>query len=836
MTEPRILPVLCAPTVIFPGPPVTMAISGTDALRSVEAAMRDDHVLFVVAELTRQDEQSAASQLPNLGVIASVEQVQMGRAALQIVLTSQQRATALDYRPGKPLRALVLPTPEIPPPDIGDKTFQALLRETREQARELGRSRGIAEDVLQRVLDSEPDPGRLADLVANYLDIELREKQVLLETLPVEARLRRVLIAVQREVELVKTQQDIKDQVQQELGDRQRELVLREQLKAIRRELGEDAGDSRELEELRQKLAALQLPEEARTETDRELGRLGRIGSEALESQVIRTYLQWISELPWNSRSEDTLDLERAAQVLDEDHYGLKDVKDRVLEFLSVRILSARRAEPAQAAENGAGKEAEKARAIARGPITLFIGPPGVGKTSIAQSIARALGRKYVRVSLGGIRDEADIRGHRRTYVAALPGRIIQGLKRAGTKNPVFLLDEVDKLGASLQGDPSSALLEVLDPAQNSAFTDHYLGVAFDLSEVLFIATGNFMHQIPAPLLDRMDVIEFAGYTEREKLEIARRYLVPRQLGEAGMGEPELPLSFDPDALGVIISEYTRESGVRQLERQIGAVARKLARRLAGNEQTPSNIDASLVRELLGKPRVRPERAASENEIGVATGMYYTPSGGDIMFVEAAVRRRQQDGAPAGDARAAPGDVALILTGQLGDVMRESARAALSYVLNHARELEIPEDWQGALEAHLHVPAGSIPKDGPSAGVTMATALASTLSRRPVRKEVAMTGEITLRGHVLPIGGVKEKVLGAARAGITEIVLPEANAPDLADLPDDVRNSLRVHLVRSLRDVLAIALAPAPAPTEALVHRNAAEPNGESTERPGARP
>ena len=445
---------------------------------------------------------------------------------------------------------------------------------------------------------------------------------------------------------------------------------------------------------------------------------------------------------------------------------------------------------------------------MAKGPILLFVGPPGVGKTSIAKSIARSLGKQYVRVSLGGARDEADIRGHRRTYVGAMPGRIIQGMKQAGTKNPVFLLDEVDKLGVSFQGDPASALLEVLDPAQNDNFTDHYLGVPFDLSEVLFIATANFLQNIPGPLLDRMEVVEFAGYTEKEKAEIAKKYLIPRQIEESGLAGKNVALS--DDAVSAIISKYTREAGVRQLERQVGAVARKVARKIAAGETTmiaDGKIDADEVRALLGRPRVHPERAAEENEVGVATGMYYTPAGGDIMFVEASIRRMFGAGQRSTDEERTQvsgwGNVSLILTGQLGDVMKESARAAMTYAATHASKLQIPEDRLGSIEVHIHVPAGAIPKDGPSAGVTMATALVSAMSGRAVRKDVAMTGEITLRGRVLPIGGVKEKVLGAHRAGISTIILPKDNEADMEDIPEDVRNQLKFHCVATLEEVFA---------------------------------
>lgn len=786
MSQRRSLPVLSLrDTVLFPGIATPITVGRLKTLRAVEAALRaegEDKRLFAVTQRDAAEEPTTGA-LYQVGVTARITQVQRFGAGLQIILSCDGRASALRYSENDGLiSAVTLELVDLPSRPGSEPIVEALAKEVRERAIAYGRRRGAPEDVLRQFVGALHDPVELAHHVAFYLDLETADKQAILETLSNEQRLTRLAAHLSRQIGIAETQERIRSTVEEELGERQRELYLREQLRAIQKELGE--GDEEPISDrLEQKLDRAELPDDVMQEVRRDLARLKRMGRETSpEAQLLLSWLEWVADLPWSARTPDHVDLAEAQRILDEDHYGLDDVKDRVLELLAVRELRA-----AQVISEG-----ERSRAISRGPILLFLGPPGTGKTSIAESIARALGRRYVRVSLGGARDEADIRGHRRTYVGAMPGRLLQGIKRVGSRNPVLVLDEIDKLGVSYQGDPAAALLEVLDPAQNHGFVDHYLGLPFDLSEVLFICTANLREGIPAPLFDRMEPISFAGYTEAEKHEIARRYLLPRQRSEAGLREDQLTLS--EAALAEVIGGYTREAGVRQLERTLGSLARKVARKIASRESRGAAIEAPAdVRGVLGRSGVRQERRLPRDVSGVATGMYYTQMGGDIMHVEASIM---------------PGKGDFILTGQLGEVMKESGRAALTYARAHAAAQGVPLRRLQGHDVHLHVPAGAVPKDGPSAGVTMAVALVSAFSGRPVRSDVAMTGEITLRGMVLPIGGLKEKVLGAHRAGIPEIVLPAENEADLEDLPWEVRRSLQFHPVEHLDQAIALCLRP----------------------------
>jgi len=652
--------------------------------------------------------------------------------------------------------------------DVSDE-IEALTRNVQSQFARVIQMEPYLPDELAIALANVDDPGLLSYLVASNLRrLTLAERQQLLEQTNVAERLRSLSRILAREVDVGELESKIQTQVQSELDQTQREFILRQQLKAIQDELGETNPDQAEMKELRERVEAADLPEEARTAAERELGRLERLPSAAAEYGVIRAYLEWIVSLPWKTESEDHLDLERAKQILDEDHYDLEKVKERIIEYLAV----------------------SKLKGDVSGPILCFVGPPGVGKTSLGQSIARALGRKLVRISVGGVRDEAEIRGHRRTYIGAMPGTIIRALRDAGTRNPVFLIDEIDKMGMDYRGDPASAMLEVLDPEQHSSFRDHYLDLPFDLSRVLFICTANQAETIPPPLLDRMDTIQLSGYTEEEKLGIARRYLVPKQIEAHGLGAKQVTLS--DEALRLVISEYTREAGVRNLERQLAALCRKAARQIAEGKRRKISVGGKEVREWLGPRRFAGEVRKRTVEPGVATGLAWTPVGGVILFIEAT---------------AYEGKGHLTLTGQLGDVMQESAQAALSYARAHASELGIEDGWFTSHDLHLHVPSGAVPKDGPSAGITMATAIVSLATQRPVAGDLAMTGEITITGQVLPIGGLREKLLAAQRAEIKRVIVPRENEPDLEDLPDETRKALKLVLVDNAGEVLETALA-----------------------------
>jgi ATP-dependent Lon protease len=631
---------------------------------------------------------------------------------------------------------------------------------------------------------------QLAYLVAASIRMEPAQGQEILEIDPVQEKLVRLNSFLVKELEVLELGRKIQSQAQDEMGKMQREYFLREQLKAIQKELGEGDEQEAELQDYEARIAAAGMPEEAEKEARRELNRMRKMPSQAAEYSVIKTYLDWMVSLPWQKATQDNLDIAHARQVLDEDHYGLDEIKDRILEFLAVRKLRMER----KAERDAEGAQVDHIRREREGVILCFVGPPGTGKTSLGQSIARAMGREFIRLALGGIRDEAEIRGFRRTYIGSMPGRIIQSLRNAESRNPVFMLDEVDKLGRDFRGDPASALLEVLDPEQNVEFRDHYLDVPFDLSQVLFITTANWLETIPQPLLDRMEVINLSSYTEEEKVKIAQGYLVPRQIKENGLRPNEI--SFEEGALQRIVREYTREAGVRSLERQIGTVCRKIATRIAekGDEASPVMITAENVREYLGRPKFTAEVAERVEKAGVATGLAWTPTGGDILFLEATRM---------------PGNKGFLVTGQLGDVMKESAQAALSWVRSRAKDYGIDEEAITKSDIHLHIPAGATPKDGPSAGVTMATALVSLLTGRPVKKDVAMTGEITLRGHVLPVGGIKEKALAASRAGLTTVILPRRNEGDLEDLPEAIREKINFVFAEEVDDVVRAALVPA---------------------------
>jgi len=762
------LPLLPLTTgVVLPGMVVTLTIESDEARAAVGAAAEGDDALLMT--VPRVDGRYA-----RVGVVAKIEDVGRMRNGVEaVVIRGLRRATVGLGVPGtgEATWVQIEPAPEEP---ISERAGE-LAREYRGAVEAITDARGVP--AVMELLRGVIDPGQLADTSGYSPDLSFDQKVEVLEALDVETRLEKVLRWAKETLAEIQVKERIRDEVADSLEERQREVLLREQMAAIRKELGEDGAED-VVAEYRTKIAEAGMPEDVRTQAERELGRLERTSEQSPEYGWIRTYLDWLLDVPWSTRTEDNLDITDARTVLDDDHEGLRDVKDRILEYLAVRKL---RGERGLADTGGRGS----------GAILTLVGPPGVGKTSLGESVARALGRKFVRVSLGGVHDESEIRGHRRTYVGALPGRVVRALKDAGTKNPVMMLDEVDKVGADWRGDPSSALLEVLDPAQNHTFRDHYLDVDLDLSEVLFIATANVAETIAGPLLDRMEVIRIDGYTEDEKVAIARRHLLPRQVERNGLRPEEVEVT--DGALRGVVGDYTREAGVRNLERELGKIMRKVATKLTAGETEPALVDVTDLREYLGRQKFFFEAADRTAVPGVATGLAVTGTGGDVLFIEATREDVPEDG--------------LTLTGQLGDVMKESARIALSYVRSHAEALDIPaERLRGRF--HVHVPAGAVPKDGPSAGVAMTTALVSLLTGRPVRSEVGMTGEVTLQGRVLPIGGVKQKVLAAHRAGLKEVILPARNEGDLDDVPEQVREEMTFHLAEAVDEVLSTGLGP----------------------------
>ncbi|MFO7957242.1 MAG: endopeptidase La [Candidatus Brocadiia bacterium] len=769
---PDELPVLAMEdNVAFPAIVLPFEIEGEHRLKMIEEAVLGNKLFLAVAEKPEAESEGEPrpDDLYQVGTTCVILQMlRMPDESVRFLAQGISRTRVEHYTRTEPhLQARVT---HLRDDEVEDVESTALFRNLRDQFLQMVESAPNLGESAQITVSNIDEPGALCDFVAAQVNLSTEEKQDVLETLNVKERLEKVTKLLAREMDFMEVARRIQSEARDEISKSQREYYLRQQLKAIQEELGEVDPQEAEVQELREQIEELDLPEEAQKEAERELGRLERINPASPEYTVARTYLDWIIALPWNESTADNLDLEEAQRILDEDHYGLEDIKERVLEFLAVRRL----------------------RGEMSGSILCFVGPPGTGKTSIGKSIARALGREYIRAALGGIRDEAEIRGHRRTYIGSLPGRIISAIRKAGSNNPVFMLDEVDKLGADFRGDPASALLEVLDPEQNSTYTDHYLEVPFDLSKVLFICTANVLDPIPPALKDRMEVLEFPGYTQEEKLHIAKRYLVPQQVDDNGLDEEQFQIS--DEALRTLISRYTREAGVRNLERQIASLCRKVAKRIALGEAGAETIDKSTLNDLLGPEKFLPEVAERVDEPGVAAGLAWTPTGGDIIFVEATMT---------------PGEGKLTLTGMLGDVMKESAQAALTYVRAHAEQLDMDPELYQKHDFHIHVPAGAIPKDGPSAGVTMAVALGSLVSGRKVKHDVAMTGEITLRGKVLPVGGIKEKVLAASRAGIKKVILPERNEKDLPDVPDYAREQLEFVTVDKVDEIFPVALEPA---------------------------
>ncbi len=785
---PDVLPVLpLKDTVVFPYIILPLSVGRDKSVLAVDRALSESRVIMLVAQRDAANDKPGEGDLFEVGTAAVImRMLKLPDGRIRILVQGLARARVQHISQVEPFLQAKIERIEEPPPGGANLEVEALVRSVKESLdRAVSLGKPISAEVMVIAANLE-DPGRLADLAASNLDLKLAEAQSILETDDPIERLRKVSAALAREIQVLTMQQEISSQARGEIDRSQREYFLRQQLKAIQQELGEGEELTEEIANYRRLAEDKQLSEEAKEELERQVRRLERSHPESAETQIIRTYLDWLTSLPWANFSEDNLDLEHAQAVLDEDHYDLEKIKERILEYLAVRKL----------------------KSDTRGPILCFVGPPGVGKTSLGRSIARSLGRKFVRISLGGVRDEAEIRGHRRTYVGALPGRIVQGIRQAGTSNPVFVLDEIDKIGADFRGDPSSALLEVLDPEQNFSFTDHYLGVPYDLSKVMFIATANMLEPIQPAFLDRMELIRLSGYTQEEKLRIARLHLIPKQVKENGLSEDQI--SFTDEAIAYVISGYTKEAGLRNLEREIGALCRKVAVRVARGEQEHVEVDVAKVEEFLGPRKHFAEELLTRDRVGVATGLAWTAVGGDLLFIEVV---------------AVPGKGQLLLTGQLGEVMKESAQAALSYARTWAGAHGVPEEFFAKNDLHVHVPAGSIPKDGPSAGITIGAAILSVMTAKPVNRRVAMTGEITLRGDVLPIGGLKEKTLAAKLAGIHTVIVPRLNRRDLTDIPKTITDGLTFHFVDHMDEVLKIALidgtdgagaaeTPAPLPSE----------------------
>jgi ATP-dependent Lon protease len=770
LTLPDTLPLLpVKDVVVFPYMVLPLFINREKSIKSLEAALSKDRLLFLVAQKNLSEEDPLPKDLYQVGTVALVmRMLKLPDDKVKILVQGLSKASLKEILQTTPHFLAKIQNIKDPFATEINLETEALMRNIKEQLERIVSYGKLLPPDLMFILETVDDPGRLADLVASNLDLTVEKAQEILEIFDPIERLKVLNEVLGKEVQVLTMQAKIQSQARDEMTRTQREYFLREQMRAIRSELGEEDERAKEFRELRRKIKKSKMPKEVEKEALRELERLEQMHPDAAEASMVRTYIDWLIDMPWSKSTDDNLDIKQANQVLDEDHYNLEKVKERILEYLSVHKLKKKM----------------------RGPILCFIGPPGVGKTSLGRSIARALGRKFIRISLGGIRDEAEIRGHRRTYVGAMPGRIIQSIKQAGSNNPVFMMDEVDKIGVDFRGDPSSALLEVLDPEQNNAFSDHYLNVPFDLSQVMFITTGNITDPIPSALRDRMEIINLPGYTEIEKLKIARTYLLPRQMDENGISLKILEIS--DGAILQIISQHTQEAGLRNLERELASICRKVARKVAEGKKEKTKITTKNLQTFLGPPSVLPDEERDQNEIGIATGLAWTETGGEILHVEATTT---------------PGKGALILTGHLGEVMKESAQAALTYARSRGKAYRIKPHDLNNKEIHIHVPAGAIPKDGPSAGITMAVALISELTGIPARKDVALTGEITLRGRILPIGGLKEKALAALRYHIKDIILPYQNKKDLADLPAYLRKRMNFHLVKHMDEVLKIALA-----------------------------